>query len=290
MVTTIRPPFRYIGGKQSLATWIVNLMKKTFPDEQLLVSPFIGGGSVELRWMSATKGHCHAADIEEPLANCWQWLLQEPKSLADHAKELMPVTRERWQRWYQEWQVPHYPPTLENAAKYALMAETKAIKGWSFSPGITREFQIGRRDKRTKGGFMGAKQKSCIARLAHWQRFRAPRLSVACADFEKHLREHPTGIIYADPPYFGTESLYQRRDHEGKRVFQLTDHNRLADMLLDRGGFALSYGDHPWVRERYQQDGVVFHERPVRYANKPRGEDRALPEQNVELLIVKRRS
>ena len=66
-------------------------------------------------------------------------------------------------------------------------------------------------------------------------------------DFEPILKtyDRPDALFYLDPPYLGTEKLY-----EG--IFGWEDHLRLAANLKElKGRFVLSYNDDPRIRKLY---------------------------------------
>ncbi len=66
-------------------------------------------------------------------------------------------------------------------------------------------------------------------------------------DFETLIKHYDRddALIYADPPYFMTESMYQVE-------FGMDDHVRLRDTLKNiNGRFLLSYNDCPEIRELY---------------------------------------
>ena len=85
---------------------------------------------------------------------------------------------------------------------------------------------------------------SAIQRL---REFRAPNLSVACADFNDTLSRFPDDFLYLDPPYANGERLYGMKGdmHNG------FDHEGLAESLRNRTGWILSYNDHPDIRKMY---------------------------------------
>lgn len=61
-------------------------------------------------------------------------------------------------------------------------------------------------------------------------------------------RDRPSGVIYADPPYYDAENCYDV-------AFSKKDHLRLWKCLQACSGYViLSYNDCPWIRELYQED------------------------------------
>ncbi|RMD04892.1 DNA adenine methylase [Clostridium autoethanogenum] len=87
-------------------------------------------------------------------------------------------------------------------------------------------------------------------------------------DFQDLLRVYDKGdgLIYLDPPYYGTERYYQAK-------FSEEDHMRLYDCLNNvKGKFILSYNDCEFIRDLYKNfniDEVVRNHNLVgKYKNK----------------------
>lgn len=81
---------------------------------------------------------------------------------------------------------------------------------------------------------------------------------IECQDFGTLIRHYdrPDSVFYLDPPYFGTENLYQ---NVGKEGFTLDDHVRLRDQLMGiEGRFLLSYNKDPFIFELYDQPGICI--------------------------------
>ena len=266
MSTSVHPPFAYVGGKSKLASRIVNTIRHDFPNQTVLLSPFLGGGAVELRAMHALGIACLGNDIEFPLINCWQWVRINARQVVAICKELMPMSREKWDTWYREMDALVYEPSAENAAKYIMLRAVKVPQCWGFSP------------EQCKGFNKPSKHRARFARLS---RFRAPKLVATCNDFEEFIHQSGVGTIYADPPYYDIESVYAHHDV----AFREHDHERLAKTLLLRGNFILSYNDCEWVRKRYAHPSVSFREVRTSYENRrQRGKDAKV----TELLLVSR--
>ena len=82
----IKSPLRYPGGKSRAVTQILNLITRGI---DVLCSPFLGGGSIELA--CASRGIAvKAYDAFEPLVNFWQYLLEDAPKLAN--LKLVPCT------------------------------------------------------------------------------------------------------------------------------------------------------------------------------------------------------
>lgn len=83
----IGSPLRYAGGK-SLA---VGLIVKLIPDDtKRIISPFLGGGSVEVACAVELNLPVVAYDIFYELINYWKMQLQNPKLLFELLSQLAP--------------------------------------------------------------------------------------------------------------------------------------------------------------------------------------------------------
>ena len=62
--------------------------------------------------------------------------------------------------------------------------------------------------------------------------------------------DRPTAFFYLDPPYFGTEKMYDV-------PFTRDDHVKLKQLLnCIKGLFLLSYNDDPFIRELYKDFNI----------------------------------
>jgi DNA adenine methylase len=74
----MKTPLRYAGGKSKAYKFITPHIKT-----ESLVSPFLGGGSMESKWSSELDIKVIGHDIFYPLINFWSNLLERPELLAD---------------------------------------------------------------------------------------------------------------------------------------------------------------------------------------------------------------
>lgn len=67
--------------------------------------------------------------------------------------------------------------------------------------------------------------------------------------------DRPTAFFYLDPPYYGTEDMYDV-------IFTKEDHLKLKQHLSNiKGLFLLSYNDNPFIRELYKDFNIEAVER-----------------------------
>jgi hypothetical protein len=86
-----RSPLRYPGGKSRVVKSIYSVIPE---NETKLVSPFLGGASIELA--CTTRMDVYGSDIFEPLIDFWQALLTDKENLIARVKSYYPLSRTKF--------------------------------------------------------------------------------------------------------------------------------------------------------------------------------------------------
>ena len=223
-----KSPLRYPGGK----TRAVNSILPYFPDKPgILVSPFFGGGSVELA--AAKLGwKVLGYDRYQPLVDFWQTVLTDPAILADAVMDYYPLSRAEFYRLQQQ---ESLTTQLAEATRYFVLNRC-SFSGTTMSGGMSPGH-----DRFTQ---------SAIDRL---RTFHVGKLWVEQADFARSIALNRNAFLYLDPPYYSASGLYGRRGdlHEGFH------HAGLRKLLKNRDRWVLSYDDCLEVREMYSGYKIV---------------------------------
>ena len=220
---SVKSPLRYPGGKSRAVQQIVEFFP---PDLDTLVSPFFGGGSVELA--CAFKGvEVYGYDGFEPLVNFWQVAIEDATSLAKLVYDYHPLTRSKFyalqKRYFK------LSDRIERAATFFVLNRS-SYSGTTLSGGMSPEHP--------------RFTDSAIERLANLQ---VSNLSVEHADFKESLAKHSDDFLYLDPPYANGGNLYGNRGD----MHQDFDHDGLAELLRSRNSWVLSYNDCDMVQDLY---------------------------------------
>ena len=224
-------PLRYAGGKSLGVGHIV----EQIPDGlKKLVSPFIGGGAVEIACAKELGIQVCAYDIFDILVNYWQVQLSSANELAERLQQWQPTKTQYAEiknllkaHWNEE---EHISDPLALAAHYWFNHNL------SYGPGFL--------------GWMSKIYESpekYIRSVETVRKFRCPNLSVNTGSFEETLQMHSRDFLYCDPPYYLDEGemfrgIYPQRNfpvhHKG------FNHELLRDLLHEHdNGFVLSYND-----------------------------------------------
>ena len=239
-------PLRYAGGK-SLA--VGHVIEQLPAGLTRLVSPFVGGASVEIACAKELGIEVKGYDVFDILTNYWQVQLNAPLELAERiaewepTKEVYASVKKRLKGHWDGSQPIEEP--LELAAHYWFNHNL------SYGPGFL--------------GWMSGiyEEPHRYYRLLDKVRsFRCPGLSVAQASFEEVIPRHRDDFLYCDPPYYLDGDSRMFRGIYPQRNFPVHhrgfDHALLRDLLREhRGGFVLSYNDCSAVRQMYADCRIV---------------------------------
>ena len=288
---------RYAGGKSKALAKISPLVE---PYEKI-VSPFIGGGSLEVHWASAGKTVV-GYDIFATLVNFWNVLLQKPDELARElerieptasaykiVKEVLMCTSEV-QDMLNNWKSDHYRREVITLPDVKAAAYYYFNHNCSYGPGF-----LGWPSK------IYMKQDKWDKTIGRVKSFSCPNLTVKHSDFEAVIENNSTDFLYLDPPYY----LSPDRDNKMfSGIYPMRnipvhhdnfDHVKLRDLLLNhQGDFVLSYNDCEVVRNWYSDFEIL--EPSWHYSmslgetriGKNRKETGETKKESHELLIVKR--
>jgi DNA adenine methylase len=215
---------RYPGGKTRAVKHILPYFGKV----NSIVSPFFGGGSIEIA-LAQSGVRVYGYDVFKLLVEFWQEALSSPGELADHIeKHYYPSDKDSFYKLQKR--INYLPTRFERAAAFYVLNRT------SFS-GVT-----------LSGGYTEGDPRFNTRTIDRLRNFSAPGLTVEHEDFELSLKRHPRTMAYLDPPYLNDEQLYGDRGHTHKDF----DHQRLFNLLKDRKRWILSYNNHPSVQVLYK--------------------------------------
>ena len=301
MKNSVKTLLRYPGGKSKA----INLITPYIKDYDKIVSPFIGGGSLEVHWAANLKKEVIGYDIFDILVNFWNVLLENPVELADMMNTIKPTNEEytkikeilikldKTQEMLKDWQTNYYKRdsvlTLDNIT---LAAYYYFNHNCSYGPGyLGWASSVYLDDKKWK--IMSEKI----------NKFKCSGMSVYNETFDISIPKHNNDFLYLDPPYF-LERDSDNKMHKGMYPMKNIDvhhsgfdHELLRDMLLAHDGdFVMSYNNCETIREYYKDFQFFYPKWAYSMSNgekrigKNRKElnDSKIVKESHEILIVKR--
>lgn len=238
-------PIRYAGGKSLAVGHVVELLPNNI---KKVVSPFFGGGSIEIAISKKLGLEVIGYDIFDILCNYWKFQIEKPKLLYEKLIKMKP--------------------DKETFEKIRLILND-VWKKKKLDPLTLAVYYVYNFNLSYGPGFMGwasdiyldeTRYKRMIERIRD---FGPQNLKVACEDFREAVKKHPNDFLYLDPPYYiGKDSkmfrgIYPMRNipvhHNG------FPHEELRDLLKNhKGGFILSYNNCETIREYYKDFQQTF--------------------------------
>jgi len=239
-------PIRYAGGKSLAVGYILELLPNNV---KKIISPFFGGGSVEIAMSKHLDLEVRGYEIFDILCNYWKFQIENPKLLYEELKKLKP-TFEEFERirkilnkvWKKE--ITLDPLTLAVYFVYNF--------NLSYGPGfMSWSSKIYLDEKRYK---------RMIERIKN---FNPKNLKIGCADFQEILKKYPNDFLYCDPPYYiGKDSKMFKGVYPMRNIpihHNNFPHEKLRDLLKKhKGGFILSYNNCPTIRGYYKEFKQTF--------------------------------
>lgn len=237
---------RYAGGKTLAVGHVVELLPENI---KKVVSPFFGGGSIEIAMSKELGLEVIGYDIFDILCNYWKFQIEKPGLLYEKLKELKPnkttfekirlILNDVWKK-----KVKLDPLTLAVYYVYNFnLSYGPGFMGWSS--------KIYLNDKRYK------------RMIENIRDFQPKNLTVKCADFQNIINQYPNDFLYCDPPYYiGEDSKMFRGIYPMRNIpvhHNNFPHEALRDLLKShQGGFILSYNNCPTIREYYKDFQQFF--------------------------------
>lgn len=274
----ISSPIRYAGGKSLGVGHVFEVLPDTV---KKVISPFFGGGSVEIAMSKYLGLEVIGHDIFDILTNYWHYQINHPEELYQKLRKLEPTqetylsiknkledhwdkTTKTFEEWAKRCKKYKRYQNLPDAEMQAEWDKKQILEGMELAVCYFFNFNM------SYGPcFLGWGSKIYLndrkynAVLKNVKNFQPGNLQVHCADFEEVFKKYPNDFFYCDPPYFigpGSkmfQGIYPMKNfpvhHDGFK------HELLAQLLNDhKGGFILSYNDCPQVRSWYQDFQQTF--------------------------------
>jgi len=266
----------YMGAKTQARSTIFSC----YPEDMTeIVSPFIGGGSFEL--YAASRGiRVYAHDKYDLLVKLWDIMLTRAHDVSKLVYEKFPMDPDYLNHLVISGEIYNIKDDLDFAST-AICISKQGFNGFFIGHTYFRDSKypkyIYKRDPE-KPYMVGSKgdripnpdyeikfEKGTLMRPQDWKNWRVPNLSVIEQDWQVTLKQYHNQLMYCDPPYAEEKQQRYYGPYRTKRgtpelIREWTfDHHGFAEAMKNHNnGWALSYLDHPLIRELYADYDVLF--------------------------------
>lgn len=243
-------PLRYAGGKTLAVGHIINLL----PDKlDRVVSPFLGGASVEIALAKELGVEVVGYDIFDLLINYWKNQINNPDKLYQALRKLKNT-----KKGYQD---------VKNILKDIWNKKDGLLRNGFSSLELATYYYFSHNLSYGPGflGWMSSNyldDKKYDSMLKKVKNFKVSNFHVYVESFEKTIPAHNKDFLYLDPPYYLDGNSKMFKGIYPMRNFPIHhngfNHKLLFDLLKKhKGGFILSYNDCDWVRETYKDYKII---------------------------------
>jgi DNA adenine methylase len=255
-------PLRYAGGKSKAIGLILENLPKL--KEKKIVSPFFGGGSVELCLSQMLGINVIGYDIFNMLANFWDVLIKHKN---EFVTELMKFDINEEEFTYNRHVLLNYwekikPTDLNYKTKNKIALKTEDLTKLDENNILQAVYYYYNMTLSYGPMFLGWPSSNEInkdkfkRRINKIKEMNLINLQVNCASYQEVLNNHINDFLFLDPPYYleGDSKMFKGMypncnfaiHHNG------FDHVNLAEKLKNhKGGFLMTYNNCSKIRDLY---------------------------------------
>ena len=257
-------PLRYAGGKSKAIGLILENLPKL--KEKKIVSPFFGGGSVELCLSQMLGINVIGYDIFNMLTNFWNVLINHKNEFIN---ELLKFNITEEEFTYNRHVLLNYwekikPADLNYKTKNKLQLKPEDLT--KLDNNIINQAVYYYYNMTLSYGpmFMGWPSSNEInkakfsRRIEKLKNLHLVNLEVNCSSFQEILEKHSNDFLFLDPPYYldGDSKMFKGMYPNCNFAIHHNnfDHIKLADMLKKHeGGFLMTYNNCSTIRDLYNE-------------------------------------
>ena len=256
-------PLRYAGGKTKAIGIILENLPKL--KEKKIVSPFFGGGSVELCLSQMLDIKVIGYDIFNMLANFWNVLINNKDEFVEELSKFK-ITEEEFT--YNRHVLLNYwdkikPSDLIYETKKKIELKQDDLTKLDNNKIIQAVYYYYNMTLSYGPMFLGWPSSNEInkekfqRRIEKLKQLNLKNLQVSCGAFEDILENHADEFLFLDPPYYleGDSKMFKGMYPNCNFAIHHNNfnHKTLAELLKKhRGGFLMTYNNCIGVRELYK--------------------------------------
>jgi DNA adenine methylase len=297
-------PLRYPGGKSKAIGLILENLPKL--KEKKIVSPFFGGGSVELCLSQMLGIKVVGYDIFNMLTNFWNVLINYK---SEFLKELTKFEINESEFTYNRHVLLNYwekikPEDLNYKTKNKLQLKPEDLNKLDNDSVIQAVYYYYNMTLSYGPMFLGWPSSNEInkdkfkRKIKKIENLNLVNLEVGSASFEDVIIKHSDDFLFLDPPYYLGEDSKMFKGMYPNCNFPIHHNNfnhiKLAELLKKHnGGFLMTYNNCETIRELYSDCKFEYPEWQYTYGQGETriGKNRQLSKDNIkeshELIIIK---
>lgn len=250
-------PLRYPGSKRRLAPYLCSILKHNKLEPNVLVEPFVGGGSVALYFLqNSIVEKVIISDLDKLIYSLWHVLFSDPEYLINFIRRVK-INLDNFYAY------KTIAKCADNYEEKKLAEACVFLNRTSFSGILTdKAGPLGGRKQDSEYTISCRfNRKGIIKKIEHISLFRR-KVTVLPYSWEKTIefaedwaakrRRLNKLLFYFDPPFFEKANELYRKYFTGE------DHKYLCQRILSlKQKWILSYDNAPEIKKMYSKNGNV---------------------------------
>lgn len=254
IITKYLSPLRYPGSKKKLVLYLYEIMKLNKLNSNVLVEPFVGGGSISLHFLlNGIVNKIIIADKDRLIYSFWKVLFSNPDYLIDFIKKV----KINLNTFYKYKKITR---TYENYKKEKLAEACIFLNRTSFSGIMTdRVGPLGGKKQQSQYKIdCRFNKKRIIEKIEYISTFNQSVTVLCCdwkntikyaQDWNRNKKKLNKLFFYFDPPF------YNKADNLYRCYFNQEEHKQLNKEITNLNyNWVLSYDNTPEIIKLYSND------------------------------------
>ncbi len=259
LITRNLSPLRYPGSKRKLSLYIREILHHNKLNPDLLIEPFVGGGSISLFFIvNNLVKKVLISDKDKLISSFWKVIFSNPEHIIRFVQRV-EISVKNFDKYkniakdagnYNDIELAKTCIFLNRTSFSGVLANSAGpIGGRRQKSDYKIDCRFNRKDIVKRIVYISSLKDKVIVRDGEWKEV------IKYADeWKRNNKEYNKSFIYLDPPfYFKAESLY-------RTYFNCKQHEELAKELEKLNcPWILSYDNVPQVRELYEKSKNIVH-------------------------------
>ena len=224
-------PIGYPGGKRlslpSILPYIPHNVK-------VLVSPFIGGASIELACLKRGIS-VYGYDLFEPIVEFWQELRSNKEKLTNEILSWHPMNQEKFTYLLEKSR--EFPNRTQRAAAYYIINKN-TFSGFAYQRKNILQY--------------GMKVRFAPHSINKLRFYNLNKLIVRKSHWEDTLSRHDNEFFYCDPPYYFSNMSRANMYGFNGELHREFNHEKFAEAIQKKEFWLISYNNEPYINELYK--------------------------------------
>lgn len=243
IITNNISPLRYPGGKTRACKILDDIIQEYFNiyDIEILLSPFIGGGSFEFYFQNKYKKKIIANDKFTPLYNFWMQIKNNKELLYNELIKISNISKEDFINYRKN--ILNLNDNILEQSIYYFIINRCSFNGSTLSGGFSEE---------------ASKKRYTLSSIEKINKLNLDYIELYNLDFEDFILNNcniNNSLLYLDPPYY-LEKKSKLYGYNGD-LHEEFDHIKLYNIIITKKKWLITYNNCDYIKDLYKKFIII---------------------------------